>query len=181
MVEQLATLAAPVLKLPIIRRTRRNHGLEHAAIHVLTQRWGYRLSGRSTDSGFVLLGDVPTSAVEEAVHEALRRMRNGEHNLAIHPNCGTNLATTSFLAALVGVVSLGGVSTRDRFNRLPVVMVMMMVVILFAPLLGMDLQRHITTDGDPGDLEIRQITRREVRTPFNSEALVIHRVETYST
>lgn len=64
MLEQLAEVSHPVLNFPYIRRTRRNHGLEHATITVLTPR-GYRLSGRSDDHGFVLLGEVPVEAVEK--------------------------------------------------------------------------------------------------------------------
>jgi hypothetical protein len=180
MLEQLAAAARPILDLPYIRRTRRNHGLEHATITVLS-RSRYRLSGRSTDSGFVLLGDVPTSAVEAAAAEALRRMRAGEHGLAVHPNCGTNLATTGLLTSLVGVIGLGGASRRDSFNRLPLVMIAMMLTVLYAQPLGMALQKHFTTDGDPGDLEILGITRREVRLPFADEPLTIHRVVTRSS
>src|SRR5512134_1340101 len=121
MLEQLARMARPLLEFPYIRRTRRNHGLEHATIHVLSGR-RYRLSGRSDDSGFILLGEVPTEAVETAASEALRRMKNGEHGLAVHPNCGTNLVTTGFLASLVGLLGLGGSTRRDSFNRLPLVM-----------------------------------------------------------
>jgi hypothetical protein len=179
MLEQLAVFAQPVLNFPLIRRTRRNHGLEHATIHILS-RSGYRLSGRSTDSGFVLLGDVPTPAVESAVNEALRRMRGGEHGLAVHPNCGTNLATTSLLASLAGIVSLAGVKPRDVFNRLPVMMVLMMIVILYSQPLGMNLQKYFTTDGDPADLEIIRIGGGELRLPFG-DPLMIHRVVTHSS
>src|SRR5512147_1131166 len=121
MLQELAAMSRPVLDFPYIRRTRRNHGLEHATIHVLSGS-RYRLSGRSDDSGFVLLGEVPTEAVEAAAREALRRMRNGEHNLAVHPNCGTNLLTTGFLASMVGLIGMAGGSRRDSFNRLPTVM-----------------------------------------------------------
>ena len=176
MLEQLAEASRPVLDFPYIRRTRRNHGLEHATITVLTPR-GYRLSGRSDDSGFVLLGEVPTEAVEQAAAEALRRMKNGEHQLAVHPNCGTNLVTTGFLATLVALVGMGGSTRKDAVNRFPYVSTAMMGVILFGPLLGMNLQRHFTTEGDPGDLEIVNITRREVTVPWGGK-MIVTRVNT---
>ena len=51
MLKQLATAAQPVLDLPLIRRTRRNHGLEHATIHMLSNRIKtLQIAGRSTDS-----------------------------------------------------------------------------------------------------------------------------------
>jgi hypothetical protein len=176
MLEQLSEASRPVLEFPYIRRTRRNHGLEHATITVLTPR-GYRLSGRSDDGGFVLLGEVPTEAVEQAAAEALRRMKNGEHQLAVHPNCGTNLVTTGFLATLVAVVGMGGSSRKDAMNRFPYVSTAMMGVILFGPLLGMNLQRHFTTEGDPGDLEIVSVTRREVTVPWGDK-MIVTRVNT---
>jgi hypothetical protein len=177
MLQEMAKNARPILNFPVIRKTRRNHGLEHATIHVL-MRSGYRLSGRSTDGGFVLLGEVPTEAVESAVAEALRRMKGGEHSLAVHPNCGTNLATTSLLTSLVGLGSMSWGNAKDKFNRLPLVMVLMMFTILFSQPLGMDLQRYFTTEGDPGDLEVVSITRNSVRFPLFSEPVTIHRVVT---
>ena len=53
--ERLAEYAEPVTRHPYILRVRRNHGLEHATIHLLN-RQNYQLSGRSSDSGFILVG-----------------------------------------------------------------------------------------------------------------------------
>jgi hypothetical protein len=182
MIKQLSLMAQPVLDLPVVRRTRRNHGLEHATIHILSSRIkGLHMAGRSTDGGFVLLGDAPTEVVERAVHDALRRMRGGEHQLAIHPNCGTNLVTTGFLTSFVALVGLSGASRREAFNRLPVVMMLMMVTVLLSQPLGTALQRHFTTEGDPGDMEIISIARHEVATPFSHQPMTMHRVVTRST
>lgn len=176
MLQQLAVLAQPFLLFPYIRRTRRNHGLEHATIHMLSGAH-HRLSGRSDDSGFVLLGEVPTQAVEKAANEALRRMRAGEHHLAVHPNCGTNLLTTGLLVSLVGLVGMAGSSRRDSFNRLPMVMLAMMFAVLYSQPLGMGLQRYFTTEGNPGDLEIVRITRSRFSIPLLG-SVTIHRVST---
>jgi uncharacterized protein DUF6391 len=176
MFQELADLARPVLNFPYVRRTRRNHGLEHATIHVLSDQH-YRLSGRSDGSGFVLLGEVPTQAVETAAREALHRMQNGEHHLAVHPNCGTNLLTTGFLASMVGLIGMAGSSRRDTFNRLPMVMLAMMIAILYSQPVGMSLQRYFTTEGNPGDLEIVGITRGKFRVPLGG-TVAVHRVTT---
>ena len=173
MLEQLAVFARPVLNFPVVRRTRRNHGLEHATIHLL--------SGRSSGTGFLLFGEVPTEAVEAAVHEALRRMRQGEHHLAVHPNCGTNLVTAGLLTSLVGMLGLAGTDRRESWNRLPLTMIMMMLTVLLSQPLGMNLQRYFTTDGDPGNLEVLDITRSEVRTPFSSRPVTVHHVATRSS
>jgi hypothetical protein len=180
MFEQLAEFARPVLELPIVQRTRRNHGLEHATIHLLSGK-RFRLSGRSSGSGFLLFGEVPTDAVETAVNEALRRMRGGEHHLAVHPNCGTNLVTAGLLTSLVGMIGLSGTSRRESWNRLPLTMLLMMATVLFSQPLGMDLQRHFTTDGDPGNLEVLRVTRSSVRTPFSTHPMIVHSVITHST
>src|SRR5687768_3498421 len=75
----------------IISRTRRNHGLEHATIHVLSEKHKhFSAQGNSTPQGFFLniYGDIPEKDVVAAVEEAYTRMKNGEHELAVHPNCG---------------------------------------------------------------------------------------------
>ncbi|HVU12833.1 MAG TPA: DUF6391 domain-containing protein [Phototrophicaceae bacterium] len=180
-VERFANFAQPVLDLPLIRRTRRNHGLEHATITILSQRVsGLRMAGRSTDSGFVLLGEAPTEQIEASVREALRRMRAGEHNLAVHPNCGTNLVTTSLMTTVAAMIGLAGASRRDVWNRLPTVMLLVMVALIFAQPLGLSLQRYITTDGDPADLEVLRITRSEVQNPLGGR-MIVHRVVTHSS
>lgn len=177
MLQQLAAASRPVLDFPYIRRTRRNHGLEHATISLLNAR-GYRLSGRSDDHGFILLGDVPTPQVEWAAHEALHRMQNGAHHLAVHPNCGTNLVTAGLLTSLVGLLGFAGQPRRDLFNRLPLVMLGMMAAYLSSQPLGMALQKHFTTEGDPGDLEIVGISPSAMRLPFGGAPISLHRVAT---
>jgi hypothetical protein len=182
MLEQLAKAAEPILNIPAVRRTRRNHGLEHATIHILSNRVkGLQMAGRSDDSGFVLLGDAPTESIEQAVNDALRRMQNGEHSLAIHPNCGTNLVTTGLLTSLTAMVGMGGLSRRESWNRMPAVMIMMMFTVLFSQPLGLSLQKHFTTEGDPGNLEVISVTRKEMRTPLSTQPMTVHRVSTKSS
>lgn len=182
MLEQMAQSAKPLLDLPPVRRTRRNHALEHATITVLSRRVkGLQMAGRSDERGFTLMGEAPTEQIEAALQDALRRMKAGEHGLAIHPNCGTNLVTTGFLTTLVGVLGLSGSSRRESWNRLPMVMVLMMGTILFSQPLGLALQKHFTTDGDPADLEIVSIKRSQMRMPWSSGPMTVHRVTTRSS
>src|SRR5947207_2421095 len=74
------------------RRIRQNHALEHATITILS---GYvpnlRISARSSSRGFIIFGDVDLGQLRRALDEALRRLQAGEAELAIHPNCGTNV------------------------------------------------------------------------------------------
>jgi hypothetical protein len=88
-----------ILNQKSISRIRRNHGLEHATLTILAQRFpNTPMAGRSSTSGFWLLGEVPTDAVQEAVTQALARMKAGEHHLAVHAHCGTNYVVSGSLA-----------------------------------------------------------------------------------
>lgn len=179
MIERFAQFARPVLDWDFIRRTRRNHGLEHATIHILSKRVKQlSIAGRSSPNGFILMGEVGTDQVEAAVKDALSRMQKGEHALAVHPNCGTNLVTTGALTTFVALIGLGGSNRRVTGDRVSWVMTMMMMAVFVSQPLGMALQRHITTEGDPGDLEFVSVTRSEVRLPFSSTPMVVHNVVT---
>ena len=85
--------------------------------------------------------------------------------------------TTGFLATMVAFLGMAGTNRKEAANRFPYVTTAMMGVILFGPLLGMNLQRHFTTEGDPGDLEIVDITRREVTIPLSGK-MIVTRVNT---
>jgi hypothetical protein len=181
MVEQAALLARPLLNLPAVRRTRRNHALEHATITILATRLrNLRMAGRSDAGGFVLIGDAPTESIEQAAEDALHRLNRGEHRLAIHPNCGTNLVTSALMTSLAAMLGLLGAERRDWFGRLPLVMLLVMLGGILALPLGNSLQKHVTTDSDPGDTEIIEVTRQELRLPFGG-TVTMHRVYTRSS
>jgi hypothetical protein len=167
-----------LLDTPFIRRVRRNHGLEHGTIHLLAARIPkLRMVGRSDTGGFWLIGEVETEDVIECAHGALERMRNGEHQLALHPNCGTNLVTLALLGTASTFVALAG-SERQRFGRLqrlPMVAIGLMMAAIFSQPLGMRIQEHITTLGDPADLEILSIKR------MTRGGMTTHRVATRSS
>lgn len=172
-ISTIARLLNPLLEADIIRRIRRNHAFEHATIHMLN-RQRYRLSGRSSPNGFVIVGDVPTEKLEAAAHEALRRMQRGEHHWAIHPNCGTNLVTTGLLMTIIAAFGFTGASRKSAWERFPYVMLVMMGASIYSPTLGAALQQHITTKGDIGDLELVSVTRREIKMPLGGKAILHH-------
>ena len=149
-----------VVNFPAMSRIRRNHGLEHATLHILAERYPETsLAGHSDSRGFWLLGDVAIDDVQEAVEEALQRMNAGEHNLAVHQNCGTNFVTAGSLAGLAaGVAMLGaGRRVRDKMERLPMAMAMATLALIMGQPLGTALQTHVTTSGHPGDLQVTEI------------------------
>jgi hypothetical protein len=140
-------------------RLRRNHGLEHASIHMLSRNNPRRaVAGYSDPGGFWLLGDLTLEEVNDAVTEALQRMRAGERSLAIHPNCGTNLVTTAVSTGLAGALAMAGTrNDRERLDRLPLAAILAAGALIFARPLGTRIQQQITTSGDPGNLEIIEI------------------------
>ncbi len=146
-----------ILTIPVINRVRRNHALEHATIHVLSSHIkNLSMVGRSTANCFYLYGGVTQEQVEQAVQEALSRLRAGEHELAVHPGCGTNLVTSSGIGGLAAFTVLSMVPRRGRFgfDRLPLAIVAIMAGVLVGQPLGMRLQENVTTNGDPGDLRV---------------------------
>jgi hypothetical protein len=163
-----------ILEIPLIARIRRNHALEHATIHVLTQRDPRRhVMGRTTISGFYLYGEAETEEVAAAVSEALARLRRGEHNLAVHPRCGTNLATAGVLAGLSSFVAMSGRS-RSRLDKLPQVVLAATIAVIAAQPLGLALQKHVTTLPEVEGVAIEGITRQE------SGQVVVHHVRIQS-
>lgn len=171
------SLLETILDLPFVKRTRRNHALEHATIHVLSGRQrSLPLAGRSTASGFYLYGQVSTEEVAGAVNEALSRLRAGESHLAIHPNCGTNLVTSVMMSGLAAFAIIG-VNRRDRsaLERLPTLFLTTAAALIAAQPLGAAAQQHITTLADLGNLRVTGI--RLVR----RGRVTIHRVDTISS
>lgn len=154
-----------LLDFPPISRTRRNHGLEHATIHILSAAIKTRpLAGHSDSGGFWILGEVKTEELLEAVQSALTRLRAGERELAVHPNCGTNFVTYGTFAGLGAFAALAGSGNKfkDKLERLPLAAVLATLGLIVAQPLAFTLQREVTTSGDPGDLKIVEIRRTAV-------------------
>ena len=148
------------LDYPLVSRIRRNHGLEHATLHVLSQRHPRTpMAGHSDMIGYWLLGDIPTEDIQSAVDEALGRLKAGERSLAVHPNCGTNIVTSGILAGLAAFIGLFGAGRRlrDKIERLPLVFTLATLALIIAQPLGRSLQENVTTSADLGDLEVVEI------------------------
>ena len=132
-----------LFKLPSISRVRRNHGLEHATINVLIQRNPYlSLVGRSDGGGFHIVGHVETEDLDSAVREAYSRLQAGESELALHPRCGTMLATTGVFSGVAAFLVMGVGRSRSRFRwaHLPEALIAATVAALLAQPLGIFLQ-----------------------------------------
>jgi len=173
---ETAAPLAQALDAPTLRRIRRNHALEHASIHLLSRRIGKLvLMGRSDSRGIILIGRVPTQLVRRCVEEALQRLSKGEHDLAIHPNCGTNMIATAAVGAGAVFAALLGSEPGRRWRRLPLVALGVAAALVIGRPLGLKLQEYATTLPDPGDLHILEIRRIQIA------GLTIHRIETMSS
>ena len=152
-----------ILDFPLISRVRRNHGLEHATLHVLTERHpGLPMAGHSDFGGFWILGDLDIEDLASAVQEALARLNSGESQLAVHPTCGTNFATAGILAGSAAVLAMTGVGPRmrDKAERLPLALTLATAALMLAQPLGLLLQEQVTTSGQPGALRVVKIIRQ---------------------
>ncbi|MCP4538036.1 MAG: hypothetical protein GY832_12910 [Chloroflexi bacterium] len=174
------TLDSPtLLDFPFITRVRRNHALEHATIQVLSERLhDLRLLGRASLWGYFIYGDIPTEAVISAAQEGLQRLRAGQRQMAIHPNCGTNLAVAGVLAGLGAFLALGGLSSNrdksfwDRLARLPLAFTAATMGIIVAKPLGPTIQARVTTQANVGDMRIVGVTRE------TKAGIIVHHVRT---
>src|SRR5262249_52397249 len=107
--------------------------------------------------GFTIFAALDTERVRSAADEALRRLRAGEAELAIHPNCGTNLAVGTSLVVLGSLFALTAVRRRTRFASAAA---SSLAGLAAARPLGKVVQRHVTTLPDLHDVRIASITAR---------------------
>lgn len=141
-----------------LEKLRRNHGIEHATVHVLSEADpNLALVGRADGNGFGIVGDIDPEKLAGAAQEALRRMKNGQGDLAVHPRCGTQLVTLGTLTALAAFVVLG---RRPRVSRLPDTIIATTLAAFAAQPLGLQLQKYVTTSPNVFDAEFVGVTRK---------------------
>ncbi len=148
-----------ILDIPPFLATRRNHAVEHATLKILARKYEDKnLAGHSNPTGFFLFGDMTTPDIRNAIDEAMKRLRAGESDLAIHPGCGTNLATSMLLPATFAWVPFQGTrSLRWRLLLIPVALTFALFGYLLSKPLGPWLQRNVTTEADLGNLQLVEI------------------------
>lgn len=175
MSESFSDIFLSLLNIDFVSRIRRNHGLEHATLHILAERKPARgVAGHSNINGFWILGDVATEELASAVQEALRRLQSGEQSLAIHPNCGTNFATSGVLAGLAASLAMFGAGRRwrDKLERVPLAVTLATLALIVAQPLGLKFQQNVTTSGNPEGLRVLEVSQA------NRGKVTAHRVIT---
>jgi hypothetical protein len=151
-----------------VRRTRQHHAIEHATLHVLSERYPSRtFAGYSDPLGFIVYGNVDSFALQRAVSDAMLRLQAGEAHLAIHANCGTVLASTAFLTAMAALI--GGAGQRGAVGRFTSMLMWVLGALVISKPLGLRLQRYTTL------AEIADRWLVEVR-PLSTGKTTVHRV-----
>ncbi|HEY88212.1 MAG TPA: hypothetical protein G4N98_00570 [Thermoflexia bacterium] len=148
----------------LVRRIRRNHALEHATINLLGRlQSDSQTVGISGPRGFTLYTDLTIEEVYPAVQQALAALQQGRAELAIHPNCGTNLLTTALLTTITTVLGLRRKQEQksDRVeNFLQLVLLNALMLVLARPM-GFWVQANLTVDPRVQDLKISAILSRQ--------------------
>jgi len=160
-----------------LQRVRRNHALEHATLQVIAQkRPDLGLAGYSDPNGFWVIGEIGLEELQRAADKALSRLQAGEVNLAIHPNCGTNLVAQGALAGTAGMLAMLGTGSdaRRKLDRWPLVVAFATLGLMAAQPLGPLMQQKLTTSTDVAGLRIKEITR------YQRRGVPLHRVLTES-
>lgn len=153
-------MSKSILDLAPISRTRRNHGLEHATMHVLSEKFPQiALAGISSPGGFTIIGDITTEDVAEAAIAALKRLRAGQADLAMHENCGTNFVISGIFAGLAAWMGTLGVGKefKKKVGRLPLMVLLATSALILTRSLGPFVQKRITTSGDPEGLDLVRV------------------------
>mgnify|MGYP007056265959 FL=1 len=100
--------------MKVISHIRKNHAMEHATITLLTRALpNVSFAGYSLAKGYWVIGNAELQDVQKAAEMALARLKNGERKLAIHPNCGTNIAMIGLCTAAAAMLTTIGDSDDD--------------------------------------------------------------------
>jgi hypothetical protein len=141
------------------RRVRQNHALEHATITILSGMVpDLSVSARSSADGFIIFGNVDLGVLRHAINEALRRLQAGEAELAIHPNCGTNIAVG---ISLITLGTLFGLTSHQPRTRITTAAASSVAGLMAARPVGQYIQRHLTTLPDLAGVRVTEIARRK--------------------
>ncbi len=151
-----------ILQQKHILAVRRNHALEHATLNIIARRFPhYRLSGYSDTGGCFIFGEIPQDELQTAAEEALRRLNDGESQLAIHPYCGTNYVVMGAAAGAAAWFALLGMkkSWKDRLDRLSLAVTLSTLAVIMAHPLGPKVQKNVTTSAILGSMQITGIEK----------------------
>lgn len=143
-----------------VDKVRRNHGIEHATVHVMSESIpNLSVIGRADGSGFAIIGQVNPEALLNAAQDALRRMQEGQGDLAVHPRCGTMLVTMGAMTAFAAFLTLG---RRPKLSRLPDTILATTLAAFLAQPAGLALQKYVTTSPNVGAARVAGVTQKNL-------------------
>jgi len=154
-----------ILKTDVTNRIRSNHALEHATLHILQEKgFNGRMGGISDPHGFWIYGNVDIESLLLAAREARDRLVRGESNLAVHENCGTNIAVSALAAGGLAWMGMRGTKGKPirRLLRLPVAALLGLVGYQIAKPWGPQIQARVTTNADVSGMEIVEVKRQDI-------------------
>lgn len=154
-----------VAPMDMIAHIRKNHAMEHATIHLLTEALPHvSFAGYSFVRGYWILGKAELQDVQKAAEMAHARLKNGESKLAVHPNCGTNIAMIGLCTAAAAMLtSVGSDEDESPMSRFTAFTTAGMIGALAGKPLGPKVQKKITTDPDVKNLSIVSINCSSLR------------------
>jgi hypothetical protein len=139
--------------------TQINHGLEHATITILIEKYGMQtIAGRASSDGFYIFGDVDTGLLLECTKDALHRMNNGNKELAISTFCGTNILTTGTLTTFFTILSNQFYKHSNRLEKILNALTWSILAVMLAQPIGRWIQKMVTTSGNVENIEIESIS-----------------------
>ncbi len=81
-----------------------------------------------------------------------------KHELAQHPNCGTNYVISGIFAGFGAWWALWrGERVRQKARRLPIMILLATIALILTRRVGPMVQKEITTSGDPGEMELVRV------------------------
>jgi hypothetical protein len=138
--------------------------MEHATLHILSKKKNSQFfAGHADHRGFRIFGNASTEEVHEAVEEARARLRAGETRLAVHPNCGTNFVASGIMAGCAAWLGMLGTesSLRRKLDRLPIIIMLTTLVLIYSRSLGPFIQEYLTTNANIENLQVIEIMRHD--------------------
>jgi hypothetical protein len=144
---------------PALHVLRQHHAIEHATVTLLSrQAPATQVVARSDLQGFIVYGNVETAMLQTAAEEALARLQAGEAELALHPNCGTNLVAAGILSGLAAFAAGSG-RNRSLWDRVPSAILGATLALMFAAPVGRWAQANITTTSQVQGLRITSVIK----------------------
>lgn len=154
-----------------LQRTRRNHAIEHAAMHMLSRAGvATRLAARSDWRGLTFYGDIDSATLKRAINGGLLALETGNRGLAVHPRCGSMVSVSFLLGLLTVWLAQSGLRRGVSLARALLTLAGIASATLLARPLGESVQAHVLTSTSVGDA--RLITIR----PSRLGPLTLHRV-----